>query len=543
MYYYVKENPTKLYYERHPLLVEHAKSASLTRKVHIWRALLMSSRSRTVVATVGFFAAAIMALCLLLVAKPAHAATFTVDRNDDPDPAIAKACTAAPSDCSLRGAIVATNAASGADGITLAAETYTLSREGVNEDAASTGDLDVTDELTITGAGARATSVAGGPAPFDDQIFENHAGAKTTITDLTVTGGDGGVTNNEGDLTLDRVAVTGNTADLAAFVGGVYGFKGTLNLTDSTVSGNSSTNQAGVLQLGGTANITNTTISGNKATQVSGGVFSAFLDGDTTMNILNSTIANNESSRLGGGIMTQLGAAVFVKNTIVAGNTVENCNAAQFGGVISSQGNNISSDDSCPFTKPADKQNTDPLLGPLQDNGGPTNTHALLPGSPAIDAANATACPERDQRAIVRKDGDKNGTVVCDTGSFERSDLTPPKVNTMTPTAGKRGVKRNTDLTANFSERMNRATLNKATFKLFKVNRDGSTTQIRAVSVSSSTDGLKATLDPDSTLGANTKYEAVVSTGAKDVAENRLDQDRKRPKDQPMEWFFTTGSS
>lgn len=87
MYYYVKENPTKLYYERHPLLVEHAKSASLARKVHIWRALLMSSRSRTVVATVGFFAAAIMALCLLLVAKPANAATFTVDRNDDPDPA------------------------------------------------------------------------------------------------------------------------------------------------------------------------------------------------------------------------------------------------------------------------------------------------------------------------------------------------------------------------------------------------------------------------------------------------------------------------
>ena len=90
---------------------------------------------------------------------------------------------------------------------------------------------------------------------------------------------------------------------------------------------------------------------------------------------------------------------------------------------------------------------------------------------------------------------------------------------------------------------MNRATLNRATFKLFKVNRDGSTTQIRAVSVSSSTDGLKATLDQDSTLRANTTYKAVVSTGAKDVAGNRLDQDRKQPKVQPMEWFFTTGTS
>ena len=129
------------------------------------------------------------------------------------------------------------------------------------------------------------------------------------------------------------------------------------------------------------------------------------------MNILNSIIANNESARLGGGIMTQLGAAIFVKNTIVADNSIENCNAAQFGGVISSQGNNISSDDSCPFTKPADKQNTNPLLGPLQNNGGPTDTRALLPGSPAVDAANATACPQRDQRGVVRKDGDKDGTV------------------------------------------------------------------------------------------------------------------------------------
>jgi hypothetical protein len=90
---------------------------------------------------------------------------------------------------------------------------------------------------------------------------------------------------------------------------------------------------------------------------------------------------------------------------------------------------------------------------------------------------------------------------------------------------------------------MDRATLNKSTFKLHKVNRDGTTTQIRAVSVSSTTDGLKATLNPDSTLLANTTYKGVVSPGAKDVAANRLDQNRKEAKNQPMEWFFTTGSS
>ncbi len=240
-------------------------------------------------------------------------------------------------------------------------------------------------------------------------------------------GGGGGVRNYEGDLTLDRVAVKGNTADLSGFGGGIYSTKGTLNLTESTVSGNSATNQAGVVQLSGTANITNTTISGNKTTGFSGGVFSAALDSNTTMNILNSTIANNESARLGGGIMTQLGAAVFVQNTIVADNSIENCNAAQFGGVIFSQGNNISSDDSCDFTNSTDKQNTNPLLGPLQDNGGPTDTRALLPASLAVDTANATACPQHDQRGVVRKDGDKDGTVVCDIGSFERNDLTPPR--------------------------------------------------------------------------------------------------------------------
>jgi Bacterial Ig-like domain len=379
--------------------------------------------------------------------------------------------------------------------------------------------------------------------PFDDQIFDNQQGTTATISGLTITGGDGGVRNYEGDLTLDRVAVKGNTADLSGFGGGIYSTKGTLNLTDSTVSGNSATNQAGVLQLSGTVNITNTTISGNKTTGFSGGVFSAALDSNTTMNILNSTIANNESARLGGGIMTQLGAAVFVKNTIVAGNSIENCNAAQFGGVISSQGNNISSDDSCHFTKPADKQNTNPLLGPLQNNGGPTNTHALLPGSPAVDAANATACPQRDQRGTLRKDGDKNGSVVCDIGSFERNDLTPPTVTTTSPRAGKTGVERTTDLSATFSERMDRATLNKSTFKIFKVNADNSTTQINAVTVSSTTDGLKATLNSDNRLAKNTEYEVVVTTGAKDLSGNRLDQNRTQPNNQPMEWTFTTGTS
>ena len=89
---------------------------------------------------------------------------------------------------------------------------------------------------------------------------------------------------------------------------------------------------------------------------------------------------------------------------------------------------------------------------------------------------------------------------------------------------------------------MNRASLNKSTFKLYKINRDGNTTQITGVSVSSSDDGLKATLNPDFQLAANATYKVRVSTGAKDRAGNRLDQNRTQPNNQQKEWTFTTGT-
>jgi hypothetical protein len=98
-----------------------------------------------------------------------------------------------------------------------------------------------------------------------------------------------------------------------------------------------------------------------------------------------------------------------------------------------------------------------------------------------------------------------------------------------------------------FSEKITRSTLNSSTFKLFKVNSDGSTTQITNVTVSSSTDGLKATLNPFGTsstlLGANTTYSAVVTTGARDLAGNQLDQSPTITGKQQKVWIFKTGSS
>ena len=94
---------------------------------------------------------------------------------------------------------------------------------------------------------------------------------------------------------------------------------------------------------------------------------------------------------------------------------------------------------------------------------------------------------------------------------------------------------------------MTRSTLNSSTFKLFKVNSDGSTTQITNVTVSSTTDGLKATLNPFGTsstlLGANTTYRAVLTTGARDLAGNQLDQSPTITGKQLKVWIFKTGSS
>ena len=152
---------------------------------------------------------------------------------------------------------------------------------------------------------------------------------------------------------------------------------------------------------------------------IGGGILAAQ---QTLVNIRNSTIASNKSARLGGGILTeQIGTLVLVKNTIVAENSIENCDTAQVsGGIIRSQGNNISSDDSCPFTQSTDKRNTSPRLALFQNNGGPIDTRTLLAGSPAIDAGADAACPATDQRGVKRPQGPR-----CDIGAFERRNSPP----------------------------------------------------------------------------------------------------------------------
>src|SRR5207249_1910027 len=117
----------------------------------------------------------------------------------------------------------------------------------------------------------------------------------------------------------------------------------------------------------------------------------------------------------------QTHGSVRLKNTIVANNTGGNCSDP-----VVSLGNNLDSGNTCALTGPGDLINVNPMLGPLQNNGGPTDTHALAAGSPAVDAAANAGCPATDQRGAARPfDGNGDGTPTCDIGAFELN-IPPP---------------------------------------------------------------------------------------------------------------------
>ena len=250
---------------------------------------------------------------------------------------------------------------------TIIGNSATQNGGGIDNPAGST--LNITDS-TIS----NNTAVRGGG------IYNRGTG---TLTNTTVSGNtaesSGGGIYNSGTLTLTNSTVSGNTAFLG---GGIYDF-GILTLTNSTVMGNSaSANAGGIANYGGTSTLTNSTVSDNTADSSGGGIANAF---GATLTLTNSTITGNTASS-GGGIYN-FGGTINPKNTIIAGN---NANAGpDCSGTLTSQGHNLIQDVSgCAITGDLTGNITgqDPLLGPLTDNGGPTRTHALLPGSPAVDS-------------------------------------------------------------------------------------------------------------------------------------------------------------
>jgi CSLREA domain-containing protein len=355
-------------------------------------------------------------LLLLLLGFPGvvQATTITVNTvndelNSDGDCSLREAIRAANSDTAVDGCL----AGQGHDVIHVPAGTYNITLAGAFEDLGVTGDLDLHTALDIRGAGSRTTRINAGGL---DRVFDVQPASSATLSGLAIGGGNvdgsGGAIQNEGSLTVTRSTVR----DSSAFGdgGGIYN-SGTLRLTLSTVFGNQAFNSGGGISNNGALRAVNSTLSGNRVIDPFGADRGGGLRSTGgSVEMLNVTINVNEAGT-GGGIVND-GGTVSVRNVIVA-NSPGHANCE---GPITSAGHNLDSGATCGFTGPGDLSNTDPLLGPLANNGGPTNTHALLPDSPAVDAGTNNSCPDTDQRGVPRpQDGDGDGMPVCDMGSVE----------------------------------------------------------------------------------------------------------------------------
>lgn len=218
--------------------------------------------------------------------------------------------------------------------------------------------------------------------------------------------GGGVVFNRGGEVTLTDCTLFTNWARF--FGGAVENINGgNAIISKSTITGS---NDSIYNNSGATLLLLNSTVSHNVGYRVAGGI-NAF---GGTVQIINSTISyNSGNGSAPGGIAGH--AFVSLAHSIVAHNSEANC-----GEIYTSLGYNLDSDGSCGFSGVGDLI-ADPLLGPLQNNGGQTSTHALLPGSPAIDAVPPGVClSARDQRNVPRpQDGNGDNVPACDAGAFE----------------------------------------------------------------------------------------------------------------------------
>jgi hypothetical protein len=356
--------------------------------------------------------------------------TLTVTNNLD---------TGVAGDGSLRGEIAA---AQSGDTInfapSLAGQTITLTHYGLEIDT----NLDIeglgADRLTITGT--YTGSYYGG-------VFGIGSNASVTIAGLTISSGFvlvyGGGIYNGGTLTLNYCTLSGNQAEGGG--GAVYN-SGNLTINNSTLSGNGFTGIVGgwveggaVFMAGGSLTINSSTLTGNYAAGGSGASYSGggypagnglggglyLLGGAVTID--HSTIAGNGASGgpgpqfeggngygYGGGIYSSAGTTLQVHDSIIADNSASDAGPDLYGSLTSLGYNLIGNSSGGSGFAASDLLNVNPQFGPLQNNGGPTRTMALLPGSPAVSAGDVTGAPAFDQRGFARIVG---GTI--DIGAFE----------------------------------------------------------------------------------------------------------------------------
>jgi uncharacterized repeat protein (TIGR01451 family) len=330
-------------------------------------------------------------------------------------------------------------------------------------------------DLTITGgSGSSAGGILNnGTVALSDSTVSGNTATPGTSPNF----GGGGIANQDGSVALTNSTVSGNSASVGSVrngVGGILSVGGSVTLTNSTVSGNNATSDVsfsttvGGIAIGGFTGpaslaLTGSTVSGNSGSALSdafGGILESAPGAHVT--VVNSTVSANSASATGGpgafssavGGISNSGGTLSLTSVTLAGNSVSEPNggflppvagvsnffdgsltaqnglvAGQSGGpncygftASSDGGYNLEDGTSCGFTAANNSlSNTDPLLDPagLKDNGGPTQTIALQPGSPAIDAISPSAngCGTTittDQRGITRPQGSG-----CDIGAFE----------------------------------------------------------------------------------------------------------------------------
>lgn len=424
--------------------------------------------------TLKLFALLIVAGMTLAAASSQAAQLYISSTGSDSHP-----CTQSLPCLTLQRAV---NVASNGDTIHIAAGTYaqsltTISSKNLNILGAGASDtillgqsgvgLPVIDivgnsvvtisSVTVTEGGASAIVLEVGSLTLENCVVSNSFGFRAnpgggitnggilTLRGATIRnnqspdGGGGGIENSGGVTTIIQSTISGNSSPFVGG-GGIHNLGGLVTLIQSTISGNSGINGGGILTSFGTLQILNSTISGNTASHNGGGI-----EADTNSNVElnNATIANNfanvgSSGGTGGGLNMSLiegtnvpSSLVALRNTILTPNfshlsifpfiALNDCGAAR---LVSGGYNLLGFIGRCSLASPGtDRTNVNVLLGPLQNNGGPTETMLPQSSSPAIDAGNPAGCSDPfgnkltvDQRGLPRPDADD---VRCDIGAVE----------------------------------------------------------------------------------------------------------------------------